>query len=37
MRRIAMTLIALLCSISTEVPARADAPTPLSTSEIQRL
>ncbi len=36
MRRIAMTLIALLCSISTEVPARADAPTPLSTAEIQK-
>ena len=36
MRRIAMVLIALLCSISTEVPARADAPTPISTADIQK-
>lgn len=36
MRRIAMTLIALLCSISTEVPARAEAPMPISTADIQK-
>src|SRR2546421_8865165 len=36
MRRIAMTLIALLCSISTEVSARAEAPTPISTADIQK-
>jgi len=36
MRPIAIALIALLCSISTQVPARADAPTPLSTAEIQK-
>jgi len=36
MRRIAMTLIALLCSISIEVSARAQAPTPIATADIQK-
>src|SRR5438552_6057708 len=36
MRRIAMTVIAILCSISTEVPTRAEAPTQLSTADLQK-
>jgi len=36
MRRLAIALIALLCSISTELPAPADTPMPLSTADIQK-
>ena len=36
MRRIAMALIALLCSISDGVPASAETPSPLSTADIQK-
>ena len=36
MRGIAMALIALLCSISAEVPTRAEAPTQLSTADLQK-
>ena len=36
MRRLAIALIALLCSISTELPAPAETPAPLSTADIQK-
>ena len=36
MRRLAIALIALLCSISTEGPAAAETPSPLSTADIQK-
>ena len=36
MRGLAIALIALLCSISTELPAPAETPAPLSTADIQK-